>query len=397
MLVITPVGTSLIEHCRRENPEFRTLVQYLRDAPAAQWQNHERRVERAKKLLEHWAHPVRPEMSAEVKSLVKISQEFGATLAARLIATDTVLSRLVAEVLVGVLNDSGIAASFEPALDVIRGLQVTDAKKYQREGLPNLVNRVEELCASAGGWVAINVTGGYKALIPYLTVIAQVHGLQLYYIFEETEELIRIPPAPLDVRWDLFLRYGDALAEVASGVYDWEKFRQNHPLHEDLLSLVWEEGNMAELNPIGRILWERYTRFFLVEVRRGCGYEKEKAGNRGEIEEALRELYERLDRFVRENNLGTTEDLVKQIAALGEQHDLRHGPMPDRDKFVFKSTKGWHVRLVYTPELAPGGLAIRLFDYRRGAFDHKRYLTEFKKQAALWRELEFVTVPLPKP
>lgn len=402
MLVITPVGTSLIERCRQEERSLDTQIAYLREEPAAAWEKSAKRVEATKKILRQWASRLnsskKPEMAAEVKSLLKTAEKLGQKPRVQLLATDTVLSRLAAEVLEQVLKDYfGFEVSFKPAQDVIRGLQVRDARQYRKEGLPNLVKRVHELINAAGAPAAVNVTGGYKALIPYLTIVGQIYSLPLYYIFEDTDELIEIPPVPLDLRWELFLRYGDALKELASGVYDWEDFRHRRNLPNDLDPLIWKEENMAELNAVGIILWGRFDRCFLVEVRRGCGYEKEGPGERREIDQALQELYRRLDEEVRSNSLRTTEDLVKRIRSLGEQHDLRHGPEPDRDKFVFKSTARGQVRLVYAPRLEPGGLVLRLFDYRRGGFDHDTYLREFKAKAALWRGAEFVTLTLPKP
>lgn len=78
--------------------------------------------------------PPRKEISAEVKSLLKIQDEcHGQAVEARLLATDTVLSRLVAEVLEEVLLELGIEASFDPAQDVIKGLQVRDTREFQKK------------------------------------------------------------------------------------------------------------------------------------------------------------------------------------------------------------------------------------------------------------------------
>ncbi len=395
MLVITPVGTSLIENCRKERREFDPHIPQLKDQPARAWEGNTRRVEAVKKILVNWLRPLREDVSAEVKSLLKIQEHCGRPVQARLLATDTILSRLAAEVLEEVLLELGVDVSFDPSYDVIKGLQVADAREFQKEGLVNLVKRMEELREKAAGMdVAVNITGGYKALIPYLTIMGQVHRLSLYYIFEDTQELIRIPQAPLDINWELFLRYGNLLAELAEGTYRWEEFRRCRPLDEAFLSCIWEEENMAELNAVGRIFWERYRTHFIVKVRKGSRYERESAGNRKEVDEALQELHQRLESLVRENGLKNTEELRKYITGLGEGNDLRHGPGLEGGEFVFKSTRKRHVRLAYLPEIEPGGIIIRLFDYKRGNFNHQEYLSEFRRESRYWKESEFVAVAL---
>jgi len=397
LLVITTVGTSLLEHCQEERNDLSLLLPYLRQAPAREWESHIRRIQKAKEILLSWATP-KAETSAEIKSLYRIQEELGEPIRARLLVTDTVLSRLAAEVLVEVLGGH-LSVVFEPQRDVIPGLQVWDRKEFERTGLVNLLRRIEEMRQEAAGvgGVSINITGGYKAPIPYVTIMAQVFGVPIYYIFEDTNELIRLPQVPVDIKWDLFAKYSDVLAELALGVYDWEQYRRVRPLEEDFQACIWEEEGMAELNALGRLFWNRFLKFFLVTVPRGSAYETESSGNKREINEALRELYGRLESLVRENQLRTTAELENFIRGLGDQNDLRHGENPDRDKFVFKSTRKSQVRLVYTPELTPTGLSIKLFDYIRGNFNHDRYLADFKQRQKQLAEREFVYVPVEKP
>ncbi|MBF0453130.1 MAG: hypothetical protein HQK75_20685 [Candidatus Magnetomorum sp.] len=42
-------------------------------------------------------------------------------------------------------------------------------------------------------------TGGYKALIPYLTIAGIIYKKPVYYIYEDSEVLLELPPPPLSV------------------------------------------------------------------------------------------------------------------------------------------------------------------------------------------------------
>jgi guanosine-3',5'-bis(diphosphate) 3'-pyrophosphohydrolase len=53
---------------------------------------------------------------------------------------------------------------------------------------------------SAGKSVVFNVTGGFKAVVPYLTLLGMFENVGIVYVYEESDELIRLPALP--VRFD---------------------------------------------------------------------------------------------------------------------------------------------------------------------------------------------------
>lgn len=71
MLVITSVGTSLLEHCRETYNELANDYYYLKDCPASLWESNQKRIEKIRKVLLSWAK-VEEDTSAEIKSLLKI-------------------------------------------------------------------------------------------------------------------------------------------------------------------------------------------------------------------------------------------------------------------------------------------------------------------------------------
>jgi putative CRISPR-associated protein (TIGR02619 family) len=394
------VGTSLFERYGESNDDFAREYSYLRDQPAAAWPNNACRIDSIRNKLLAWAR-VDEKTSAETKSLLKIQEKAGTPIDTRLIATETVASRLAAEILYPLLGGK-INASFEPERDVIKGLQIADRKRFEREGLVNLVTRIEEL-RSDETEVCINITGGYKGVIPYLTIMGQVHGLPLYYIFEDTTELIRIPQAPISINWGLFEKYSHILQDLANGITDWSDYKRKNSLndeYDDFQACIWQDGEFAELNAIGRMFWEKYQDSFLVKIHKASPYATDDRGNKREVQEALTELYKRLMIEISENELKSTDELHNHILKLGDQNDLRHGKNPASGKpvYIFKSTRRSHIRMLYTPEIALSGeLSIRLIDYVRGDFDHQTYIAEFEHRLNLLTVWEHTDVPLRKP
>ena len=106
------------------------------------------------------------------------------------------------------------------SIKAIEGLQVFDRVKLEREGLTNLVDEIYKLFeyySPDEENVLLNITGGYKCIIPYLTILAQINRAPLFYINDETEELIKIPQAPLDIDWGMFEKYKNQILLLEKG------------------------------------------------------------------------------------------------------------------------------------------------------------------------------------
>ena len=68
-------------------------------------------------------------------------------------------------------------------MHVISDLQVKDSKRFIK-GMRNLIDEIFEIADEYWGNVIMNITGGYKASIPYLTILAQLNGCPIYYILK---------------------------------------------------------------------------------------------------------------------------------------------------------------------------------------------------------------------
>jgi putative CRISPR-associated protein (TIGR02619 family) len=273
--IITMVGTSLFEnYLKKYNDEgFKEDYNFLKNNKSRANELDENNVVKEicerirKKFKESRFNDNNIEASAEIKSLVKLKKELDEYFEVYLLYSDTALSRLAAEILQRALS------YFEELKNCpihsplkIKGLQIWNRSEFDK-GMVNLIERIENI--SQGYWenVIINITGGYKATIPYLTILAQVNRCPIYYIFENTDALIKIPYIPIDINWEIFDKY-------------WEYFeRIAHPnsipkgdLKRDFLnecSNICEETkidniNYVTLGPIGEILWRKYkSRFFI--------------------------------------------------------------------------------------------------------------------------------------
>ncbi len=118
-----------------------------------------------------------------------IQEEIKDSLEVYLIATETILSRIAAEIIQTKLNGYNAGGGktnnvfFEadkeaPECDVIQGLDVKNADEFSNTGLPNLIERLKEIGINKEK-IILNITGGYKGVIPYLTILGQVYKVLL--------------------------------------------------------------------------------------------------------------------------------------------------------------------------------------------------------------------------
>ncbi len=76
----------------------------------------------------------------------------------------------------------------------IGGLQDDDPDAFARRGLPGLARELRRRFATASGPVAVNATGGRKAVVAVAVAAALVEGVPVYYQHERFDTVVRIPP-----------------------------------------------------------------------------------------------------------------------------------------------------------------------------------------------------------
>ena len=279
MRLITPVGTSLFTNYIDKNSgdsSFRTNFETIRMKSASDWDNHSDEISDLEAYSAQFVKNNVPSASAELQSIANVQAKLKDGVQVYLLASDTIASQLVAKILAekitgGVLDN--VSVEFNAANDVIKGLQVDNPKAFSNEGMTNLIRKINE---KAGGYwpaLAINITGGFKATLPYLTILAQLKGVPLYYNFEDTDALIKIPQAPLVIDWGLIERHSDILMQIENGIENWNQFREdNYQAIQDLEAFIEIDGNDALLSPIAEIFWQEYQKYFIVELPGGSYY-----------------------------------------------------------------------------------------------------------------------------
>ena len=312
--IITMVGTSMFENYLKENQDdstFRNYIDALKDRRADEYKDNKDRVGQIKQRLSPWLNH-NENSSAEIKSLVKLKHELNESFGIYLLSSDTILSKLAGEILQERLPEFADLSSSEIHLGEIKGLQVWDRDDFSRKGMISLIDEIYRIASEYWNNLIINITGGYKATVPYLTIIAQVNRCKVYYIFEDTDALIEIPYIPLSIKWEIFKENEELFASLErEGI---REIKTGNKYREEIEHLVERADNLISLNPLGVALWETYKQridiFYISELAKKY---IEKKGE--QYKKISQETFKELKRRLRKNP--DNPDLKHHIRGVG--------------------------------------------------------------------------------
>ena len=86
----------------------------------------------------------------------------------------------------------------------ITDLVLDAAERFKRKGIPALVAELERHVSRAvehGREPWLSVSGGIKSVVPYVAIYGMLRRVPVTYIFEMTEDLVTLPPLPIDFDW----------------------------------------------------------------------------------------------------------------------------------------------------------------------------------------------------
>ncbi len=179
-----------------------------------------------------------------------------------LLHTDTFQGRIVAEVLRDWLDGRGLSAACECAA----GLTTKTVHDFSA-GISSVITWCQQ---SLPGYqehqyrVVFNLSGGFKSFQGFMQTLGMFYADEMVYIFENNDELIRIPRLPIALDHSLESAVRDHI----------QVFRRlSHPgatiSRADCAKIpetfVFALGDEVELSPWGKLIWERLRKRLYAE------------------------------------------------------------------------------------------------------------------------------------
>lgn len=197
--------------------------------------------------------------SAEIKSLMKMVVEYDDKVI--LISTDTIDGKLCAELVRDFLHEKKIIDRQQIEIKIIAGLQAIDGNKFQKEGLKNLLSYLINLEYEN---IILNPTGGYKSVVPYISLIGMLFNKPIQYIHEDSNDVITITNIPIKFDENIIFKIEDKLRkienETAISIDEWRKDLDFYDNRFDCF--IETNGSEVTLSGIGILFWERFKQDF---------------------------------------------------------------------------------------------------------------------------------------
>lgn len=215
--------------------------------------------------------------SAEINTILAFLREKkdATVLHVHMFATDSAMSALCARLhseLENCLQKEGISVriNFDIDQDIIHGLQLFNLEQFRKMGIPELTIWImKKIYALNVGATYICATGGYKAVMPILTMISQLMNVPLVYLHESSTVLLQPPVLGIQINegtinWQL-LEFVDESGTVEIDELSEEQQKvlanldsadENEISTESLLEIV---DGLVALNDFGEILMAMHS------------------------------------------------------------------------------------------------------------------------------------------
>lgn len=248
---ICTTGTSILTNSRINFKRFQ-------NEPLSRWKDYEDVIaavrDRVSESLQRLSIPAQlDDTSAEIKSLIKMSINPDDRVV--LIASDTIDGKLSAELVQIFLIERKICLEIE--IKVIEGLQATDATLFQQEGLRNLL---EFLISLENRDIVFNLTGGFKSVVPFLSLVGMLFNKPIRYIHEDSQEVITLSNVPILLNDSLLLLVEDKLRKIEKETSIPEaEWRAGIDFNDRRFeSLIEKINGQVTFSGLGLLFWERF-------------------------------------------------------------------------------------------------------------------------------------------
>ncbi len=268
-MVLTTVGTSLLNHLAEKKTNLKNYIERIEGKPSASTKNYDEEYKTIKKESLSYLKNLNldkstdlDKSSAEIKSLVKlgINQDDEVYL----FTTETIDGKLCAEILNEFIKEK---LGCEVKIEEIKGLQVGDFEIFKKEGIKNFIDRLTSIIDNPnyryGSEMILNITGGFKAVIPYTTILGMMKFIKVVYIFEDTQGLLELPPLPITYNKDFLQQHKsifDRLAERTivpiSEFKSWLKYDDEE--FNKCSAMIEEDGRDVMFSTLGEYLYKQF-------------------------------------------------------------------------------------------------------------------------------------------
>ncbi|NMF66456.1 CRISPR-associated protein [Brasilonema octagenarum UFV-E1] len=269
-LVISTVGTSLLTN--QIDREFeKNYYDTLRDTVNCTREEIDRYDEDVKDIIDTLKKRAEEELNGDLDDIREASAELngiyglydkeiekGKEDTHLLITTDTAQGRVAAEILENFLKQKGLnsTSTYFPV-----GFSLSSSDTFS-EGIASLFSYLQEIIVSSKHsqhQICFNLVGSFKAIQGYFNTIGMFYADEIIYVFEGSNEVIKIPKLPVQVDKSIIEPYKVQLAMMNVG----DILKSSSEAQKVPNEWVLVDGQEMTLSTWGKLLWSQCKDYFL--------------------------------------------------------------------------------------------------------------------------------------
>ncbi len=158
---------------------------------------------------------------------------------------------------------SDILKSYVSSIEVIftKSLKNAEDPSFPKEGLSNFLSNMIKCIdeyEKNNYEIKILVSGGYKSLVPYSTLIGILKRKDIYYIYEDSDQLMGLPSLPIGIDISTFKPCYPILRNIEnSPVNDYQIYFDRLP--EEIKNLIEKEDDQFKFESVLTFLVQSYN------------------------------------------------------------------------------------------------------------------------------------------
>ncbi|MBF0236028.1 MAG: putative CRISPR-associated protein, partial [Desulfamplus sp.] len=143
----------------------------------------------------------------------------------------------------------------------IKGL-VANSTDFANTGMKNLMHSLVEIIEMHNKHAVIHATGGFKAQIALATLAGILFQINVYYLYEDFEDVIQLPAVPLDFNYDVLMASHQEFFTLIDAREYLKSDELYNNLPETLKGCFYKDKILKKYNltPLGRAMFNNFRR-----------------------------------------------------------------------------------------------------------------------------------------
>jgi len=259
--ILTSCGLSILTNMAKKLNFDENIYKYSnlteKEFPKEKKEKFDKFIEDVKEKLLKFNLSELKETSAELNALINFYQNdiknFPEMDYHYFLHTDTYLGKKVAEILIELFKNKGI---INVESITAKDLKTSSFEEFQialSDLAKNLVNEIIKPFKSGGYKIIFNLTGGFKSINSFLQTVASLYADESIYIFETSENLLRIPRLPIKIEEGIFKENINLFRMLELGIYQ-DVIKEEIDKLPEIVYLKID--NAFAMSPWGELIWQ---------------------------------------------------------------------------------------------------------------------------------------------